>query len=344
VTDHLDETAVRLDDRAAQAQSEIGEDLAYLAAEEAAELGLAAPVELGELLSREMPPREWLIEGLLQERDLGMIHAYRGVGKSRVAHGVAVAVAGGGAFLRWHAREPRGVLLVDGELPREDLQTMLAQAVAASDCEPVAPLRVLSADLSDAPVLSLATEEGREQVERHLDGISLLILDSITTLCPGSGPENDAESWEAMQSWLLDLRRRGIAVMLVHHDGKAGSQRGTSKREDILSQVVQLRRPSDYRPSQGARIEVHFTKSRGIVGDAADPFEAWLESGPDGHLAWTWRPLEDAQAIRAQRLKDEGLTQREIAQEMGIGLGSVNRALKRSSVPPPNCGTVEQES
>ena len=290
----------------------------------------ARPVDLQALLSADLPPREFLIEGFMQERDLAMVHAYRGIGKSRFIHGLAVATASGGQFLRFSAPAPRGVLLVDGELPREDLQKMLAQAVAASLAEPTAPLRILSADLSEAPLRSLATDAGRLQVERHLNGVSLLILDSITTLCPGAGPENDAKSWEEMQSWLLELRRQGISVLLVHHEGKGGNQRGTSKREDVLSQVIQLKRPADYEPREGARIEVHFTKSRGLVGDAVTPIEARLGPGTNGIDEWTWQLMADAQAVMVKRLTGEGLTQREIKDELGLSLGTVNRALKRA--------------
>jgi len=289
----------------------------------------AEPVELGDLLAQEFAPRAWLLSGLLQERDLSMIHAYRGVGKSRFAQGVAVAVASGGTFLRYSSPKPRGVLLVDGELPREDLQKMLAEAVKASDCEPVAPLHILSADLSEAPVWSLASDNGRQQIEAHLDGVSLLLLDSVSTLCPGVGPENDAASWDQMQAWLLSLRRRGITVLLVHHEGKSGAQRGTSKREDVLSQIVQLRRPGDYSTPEGARFEVHLTKARAVMGEAAEPYEAQLGIDGQGQPAWTWRPLEDAIAAAAAALAAEGMTQREIAHELGKGVATVNRALKR---------------
>lgn len=289
----------------------------------------ASPVPLAELLAQKMPPREWLLEGMIQERDLGMIHAYRGVGKSRFAHAAGMAVASGGRFLRFEAPTARGVLLVDGELPREDLQKMLAQAVAASDAEPVAPFNVLSADLVGDPLPSLATEAGQEIVGRHLDGVSLLILDNISTLFAGSGPENDAESWERAQAWLLNLRRRGVAVLLVHHDGKGGAQRGTSRREDVLSQVVQLRRPPDYTPSQGAVFQIHFTKSRGLVGPDADPFEATMRTDQDGRPVWTWKAVEDATAARAQEMQELGMSQREIASELGVNQSTVSRALKR---------------
>ena len=88
-------------------------------------------------------------------------------------------------------------------------------------------------------------------MEDSLADVSLLVIDSLSTLCPGAGPENDAESWEEMQQWLLALRRRGVSVLLVHHDNRSGGQRGTSKKEDVLSTVIQLTRPTDYRTAEG---------------------------------------------------------------------------------------------
>ena len=54
------------------------------------------------------------------------------------------------------------------------------------------------------------------------------------------------------------LRRRGVSVLIVHHAGKGGEQRGTSRREDVLDTSISLRRPSDYLPTEGARFEVHY--------------------------------------------------------------------------------------
>ncbi len=73
------------------------------------------------------------------------------------------------------------------------------------------------------------------------------------------------------------FRRRGVSVLIVHHAGKGGEQRGTSRREDVLDTSISLRRPNDYVPTEGARFEVHFEKARGIHEDRAKPFEAKLE-------------------------------------------------------------------
>jgi putative DNA primase/helicase len=38
-------------------------------------------------------------------------------------------------------------------------------------------------------------------------------------------------------------------LLIVHHTGKGGEQRGTSRREDVLDTSISLRRPADYAPT-----------------------------------------------------------------------------------------------
>jgi putative DNA primase/helicase len=139
--------------------------------------------------------------------------------------------------------------------------------------------------------------------------------------------DNDAESWGPIQEWLLKLRRRGISVFVVHHAGKGGQQRGTSRREDVLDTSISLRRPADYAPAEGARFEVHLEKARGLYGDAAKPFEAKLETS-EGIAVWTTRELDDVNRARVQALLDDGLSVRDIADETGIPKSTVHRIKK----------------
>ena len=53
--------------------------------------------------------------------------------------------------------------------------------------------------------------------------------------------ENDADSWVPVQAWALAQRRAGRSVLFVHHAGKSGLQRGTSRKEDVLDTVIALR-------------------------------------------------------------------------------------------------------
>jgi putative DNA primase/helicase len=284
-----------------------------------------------ELLSLKIAQREYLLEPILREKETAMIHAWRGVGKTYFALELSFAVASGGSFLNWSAPRPRRVLYVDGEMPARTMQERLASIVAASDrAEAFDPtnLRLVCADLQDAPLPNLSTLEGQQAFEPFVRDADLVVVDSISTLAQ-HGRENDAESWLPMQAWALDLRRRGKSVLLLHHAGKGGQQRGTSRKEDILDLVIGLRRPSDYQEREGARFEVRFEKARGLAGDAVAAFEAQLCIA-HGQTEWTMRKLEDAQLSRAVALLNDGGNVRDLAQELGVSRATAYRLQKQA--------------
>src|SRR3984893_18248235 len=192
--------------------------------------------------------------------------------------------------------------------------------------------RILAADQVEAGI-NLGTDEGQQSLEPLLEGLDLLILDNLSTFCT-SGSESGSDAWVPMQNWLLSLRRRGISVLLVHHAGTNGRQRGTSRREDALDTVIALRRPDDYSPEQGARFEIHFEKLRNRVDRAgAAPFEASLETfaadGAEG-IHWSCCDLKPPLLTHAAELFGEGLTVREVAATLRISKSEVGRLRKRA--------------
>jgi AAA domain-containing protein/DnaB helicase-like protein/Homeodomain-like domain-containing protein len=285
---------------------------------------VAVPVE--ELLTREIKSREMILDPILPEQGLAMLYAYRGIGKTFLALGMAATVASGARFLRWKAARSRRVLYVDGELPAATLRERLAMILAGvEDSEPPRDmLRIITPDLQDRPMPDLATAEGQRFVEPHLEEVGMLVLDNLSSLCR-DGNENEGEGWLPVQEWALGLRRRGLSVLFVHHAGKNKSQRGTSRREDLLDTVITLKHPSDYNPTEGLRCEVHFEKTRSMLGDAAKPFEVKLESGPDGRAVWSYRELEDAKAEQAAAMYSAQMTVRDVAEELGISRSQAGR-------------------
>jgi hypothetical protein len=211
-------------------------------------------------------------------------------------------------------------------MPQALLQERAKAMMAPSACEPPHPdfFRLLSMDRQELGTsLNLALPDHQTAVEALFDQADLLILDNISTLV-NSGRENDADSWDEMQAWLLKLRRMGKTVLLIHHSGRGGNARGTSKREDVLDTVIQLKHPEDYEPEDGARFEVHLTKARGVYGDDAVPFEAKLE-GMDGRDRWTFSVMQDNLLDQVEELTREGLAVREIEKKSGISKSKVNR-------------------
>ncbi len=282
-------------------------------------------VNVGDLLAMDIPPRKMLLAPVLPRQGLVMLYSKRGVGKTNLGLRMAYAVAAGGPCLRWEAPKPNRVLFIDGEMPLITLQERLASIVAGAS-EEIDPefLRIIAADHQTDGIPDLSTEDGQSAIEPYLrDGVDLVVLDNLSTLCR-SGRENESESWGPVQEWALSLRRRDISVLLVHHAGKGGHQRGTSRREDVLDTIISLRHPEDYSPTEGARFEVHFEKARGIVGDEAKPFEARLEV-VDGAALWSTRDLEDAEIARAVALYAEDMSVRDVASEMGISKSKAQR-------------------
>ena len=241
-------------------------------------LAVLKPIGFNDFLELDVPPREMLLDPILPERSLAMLYAPRGIGKTLLTLSVGLAVASGSPLLRWQAPRQRRVLYVDGEMPLVSLQERLrAISTGLGAVIPNDAFQVLAADNTENG-LSISSEEGQRSIDSLLSGVDLVIFDNLSTLCT-HGSESASDAWVPMQNWLLKLRRQGIAVLLVHHAGTNGRQRGTSRREDALDAVIALRRPDDYSPEQGARFEVHFEKLRSRVdGDAAVPFEAKLES------------------------------------------------------------------
>jgi len=289
------------------------------------------PFDLEELLALDIKPRGMVLDPVIPEKGLVMLYAARGTGKTHVALGIAYAVATGSPFLKWRAERPRRVLLVDGEMPAAALRERL-QRVAANGPPRPATLKIIAGDLVEQGIGNLAAPLVQTELDRWLDGVELLILDNLSSLTAALR-ENDADSWSPIQQWLLRLRRRGISVLIVHHAGKGGEQRGTSRREDVLDTTISLRRPSDYAATQGARFEVHIEKGRGIHGAQAKPFEARLDI-EDHRAVWTLKEVEDMERIRIAALLGTGMTVRDIAEEIGISKSVVHRIKQK----------IEQES
>jgi hypothetical protein len=289
------------------------------------------PLTAAEFLQLELPPRQKILAPWLPEKGLVLIYSLRGLGKTLLAMSIAYVIAAGAEFLGWSTSgRPRKVLYIDGEMPAETMQERLAAIVGGFAQQPPADdfFRILISDLCPQGLPDLGTVEGQAWIDQQVGDAEVVFADNISTLVR-SGKENEAEGWLPVQSWALRHRRLGRAVAMLHHAGKGGGQRGTSRREDVLDTVVSLRRPSDYSPDQGARFEVHFEKARGFHGQAAQPFEARYEVR-DGLAVWTRTEMVDAERARVVAALKDGMSIRQAAEALGMHKSKVERLRKRA--------------
>jgi hypothetical protein len=285
-------------------------------------------MDVHRFLALNIPAREILLAPWLTAQSLNMIYGKRGLGKTLLALSISYAVSSCADLLGWKACKPRKVLYVDGEMLAGPLQERLADIVRGSEYEPKpGMLHILTPDLQKGFMPNLATIAGQDALDAVIpEGTDLIVLDSLSSLVRGQVRENDAESWDPLATWMLSQRVAGRSVLFLHHANKSGAQRGTSKKEDLLDTVIALRPPADHQPQNGAKFEIHMEKSRGLCREFV-PIEATLAQAPAGGVCWATKPIEQTVRERALQMAADGMSKREIAEELHVNRSTIYRAL-----------------
>ena len=298
---------------------------------------------LSEIINLKIPPKDYILETLLPEQGMAMVYSPAGVGKTWFSLGVANAVATGTEFLKWKAPKPRGVLFIDGEMQAYNLiERLKLYRNSTDDLNSNIPLYFLANDLQDGPLPDLASCEGQNTIDQKISvleeengvKIELIIFDNLSSL-QRSGVENEGESWLPFQNWLLDLRRRKVSVLYIHHANKTGDQRGTSRRIDILDTVACLKKYSKGNCEiDDLSFEVHFEKTRGVREEGNRTFIAKMTSyfNQDGKeaLHWECSPILESNYEKIIHLTKQGKTPKEITSEVGIDKSNVSRHQKKA--------------
>lgn len=275
-----------------------------------------------------------LLDPIIAEGSLSMVHAYRGVGKSFFVMSIALAVATGGKFLRWKALQRNKVLYVDGEMPinylQERFRKITGKSMIDDQVEYTENLEILAADMQTFSTINIGSVVIQQEISRIIKekGIKLLILDNLSTLT--TLDELDSISWNIIQEWLISLRKEGVAVILVHHSGKRGGQRGISKREDILDLVINLRNKAksekeedDAEVAYNGKCQVVFEKNRNLNKKQISNFGIELLDIDDNTIAWV-----DTYAMVVE-LKAQGYSCREIEEMTGISKSRVSEICQK---------------
>jgi len=290
----------------------------------------AAVVTSNELHDLELIPRKKLLGDWFCEGDLGFIFASRGVGKTWLALAIAQALSNGGKLGEWAAHAPVKVLYIDGEMP-PDLMRSRSEGLDASHGN----LQFLNHEIlfdRTGKVLNITNREIQDAItERCLtSGVKVLILDNLSTLASGMR-ENEADSWELVNNWLLDLRRRKIAVVIVHHAGRSGEMRGTSKREDNVFWIIALDdAKKDADDKRGARFISRFAKPSRNTQEEEPAYEwHFVTDEATGVVSVGHKQAQTMDVFLG--LIEDGVTEcGQIAQEMKTSPATISRLAKRA--------------
>lgn len=217
-------------------------------------------------------------------------------------------------------------------MPAIAMQTRLRRIAASTPFDEGTKdrLKLITPDLHEGPMPDLSTHKGRATIEPLVEESDLIIVDNISSLFR-CGVENDAESWQPAQDWALNLRKCGKSILFIHHAGKGGQQRGTSKKEDALDTVICLKNPSGYRSNQGASFEVIYEKTRHFAGTGALPFQVKLRIEEGDHWHWDILDIEtDPVVATVAELHKQGCTLKEIQEQAGLSKSQVETRKKKA--------------
>jgi hypothetical protein len=221
------------------------------------------------------------------------------------------------------------VLYVDGEMPADLMRDRCEGLDASND-----NLQFLNHEIlfeRTGKVLNIVDAEVQRAITAHCinTGVKVLILDNLSTLASGM-KENEADSWELVNPWLLDLRRRKIAVVIVHHAGRSGEMRGTSKREDSVFWIIALddaKKNAD--DKRGARFVTRFTKPSRNNQEEIPPYEWHLVTdNANGKVTISYE-LTQSSEVFMQLIRDGVTDNADLAQEMKVSKGTISKLARK---------------
>jgi len=274
--------------------------------------------------------RECLVGTWWRTAALGFLFGPRGLGKTWLALHLARCLAEGRKCGPWVVPKSRRVLYIDGEMALDNLRERDRTLSETRD----APIYFLSHEHHFAKTthsINLSSREGQRAVtdycEKHR--IEAIVIDNLSCLFCGIR-ENDADDWEFVLPWLMDLRRKGIAVCIVHHSGRNGANmRGTSRREDAAFWVMRLDPPSDSEEAPGACFIGRFTKNREGDESESGPWK-WTFSTADGKTAAHHQHMENMEML-LQQIRDGLDSCSDIANELGVSKSTVCKWAKKAA-------------
>jgi KaiC/GvpD/RAD55 family RecA-like ATPase len=220
---------------------------------------------LKSLAQEELPAPPSYFDTFMVKGSITLVHAAAGVGKTPFAMHLCNAMLGNHGLLGWEAGTEGvdKVLYMDGELP---LWLLKQRALSCFDPRHLDNVKLFSAAHwynQGNSGLDLSNKRVQDQVEDFISesGAGVVVMDNRSNFYHGKENEND-EAHE-LNRFLIKIREQGTAIIINHHQGKAGGFRGASAIVDVMDNVISLTRNTntDGDPIND-EITINFEKSR----------------------------------------------------------------------------------
>lgn len=228
---------------------------------------------------------KWIFGG-----SLAMVYAEAGTGKTFFSLSLTHAVITGGEFLGWHAKRLRRVVYFDSEMGARLIQDRFRKICESKDADADgSSVKFVTYAHTGGVMWNLASENDQRKYTEACEGFDLIIIDNLSGCVRPTKPrETEFDTWPRAQDWLLKMREAGKSVLIIHHAGKNGTQRGGSMRIDALDFVLGLKRPPEHRAEDGLRFVLKFEKCRHYIGQEGQQKDVRLTDFEQEKLRWIW--------------------------------------------------------
>lgn len=265
----------------------------------------------------------------IQSNQTGMVFGERGRGKTWFSMCIAISMSSCSEFLGNKPKNARRVIYLDGEMDLSTFQKRVRQICRSMRIVPPSNLRLFTPEAFTDLLPSINTLEGQNLIDKLIGTEwDILFIDNYSAWS-NDGRET-AEAWAPFMRWMLGHKRAGRTVIVIHHSGKGGKQRGSSKHEDALDWSINLVSNKHASQDGALRFSLVWEKSRHLASDQTKPIAVTMQAGEDNVLVWKHQHgvHTDPKIAKAVSMRAAGKAIAEIALELGIDRTTVGRWLK----------------
>ena len=189
------------------------------------------------ILGEEIPRRQWIVPGLLLRRNVSILVAPPGSGKSLLTLQMALMMSTSMVWGGWRPRKACKVLVINSEDDSDEMRRRLYAACDEMKITTFTELRERLA-IAEAPgniIIAKADSRTKTVLEQPLAKVltkivlenqfDVLVVDPFAETFEGDENSNSELKWTAVL-WRRVARETGAAVMLVHHTRKFGAEAG----------------------------------------------------------------------------------------------------------------------
>ena len=198
-----------------------------------------------------LPPKEWLISGLVGKRDLIMVFGESGNGKSFLAIDMICAASLGLPFAnKFHVPRPLKISYCAGE----GSEGLKSRFTAAANHYHVAGMpdyqKMIDKNLTiftnvpqmfDSSVEDTVNRFIGEWQSREAGELDLLVIDTFHSATSGADENHSRDMGIVLRTARQAIEALGCTVLLVHHANRAGNYRGSSSLHGAMDTMLQAR-------------------------------------------------------------------------------------------------------